>query len=202
MSLLDKLGKVTMDALDRASRAAEEVQKRVDPIIDKNETAARLRDRLVKPKRSLAEIPDPESNDSPFVTEAAEEPEIEEAPLADPDKAAQIFGRGTDPWTGRALELLADRDVEHDFVDLEAEGGLKIETRLMRETGQQTSPYVFLRGELIGGFDALNEIERLGQLDQMILPPEERRKGGMRIVIPKRSGDAGRAGERSPDDRK
>ena len=38
-------------------------------------------------------------------------------------------------------------------------------TRLVGETKQNTVPYVFLRGEFIGGFNALNEVERLGQLE-------------------------------------
>jgi glutaredoxin len=200
MSLLDKVGKAAMDAIDKASRAKDGVQKRLDPLIEKSEVATRLRDRIAPPERSLDEIPTPEQNDSPFTT-AETEPD-EDEPLADPSRPAQIFGRGTDPWTGRCLRILADRDVEHDFVDLEDEGGLGIETRLVRQTGQQTAPYIFLRGELIGGFDALNEIERLGQLEEMVKPPEERQKGRVRIQIAKRGEDTTRPGERGPDDRK
>ncbi len=202
MSLLDKVGKAAMDAIDKAARAKDGVQKRLDPLIEKSEMATRLRDRIVPPERSLDEIPEPENNDSPFVSaEAEDEPERDE-PLADPSRPAQVFGRGTDPWTGRCLRILADRDIDHDYVDLEDEGGLGIETRLVRQTGQQTAPYIFLRGELIGGFDALNEIERLGQLEEMVKPPEERRKGRVRIQVAKRGEDGLRPGERGPDDRK
>ena len=38
-------------------------------------------------------------------------------------------------------------------------------------------PYVYLRGEFVGGYNALDEIERLGQLDQRLLPREERAAG-------------------------
>lgn len=200
MSLLDKVGKAAMDAIDKAARAKDGVQKRLDPLIDKSEVASRLRDRIAPPERSLDEIPDPENNDSPFLSTEAE-PEHDE-PLADPNRPAQVFGRGTDPWTGRCLRILTDRDIEHDFVDLDDEGGLGIETRLVSQTGQQSAPFIFLRGELVGGFDALNEIERLGQLEEMVKPPEERRKGRVRIQIAKRGEDGTRPGERGPDDRK
>lgn len=200
MSLLDKVGKAAMDAIDKAARAKDGVQKRLDPLIEKSEVATRLRDRIAPPERSLDEIPTPEQNDSPFLSTEAE-PE-EDEPLADASRPAQVFGPGTDPWTGRCLRILADRDIDHDFVDLEDEGGLGIETRLVRQTGQQAAPYIFLRGELIGGFDALNEIERLGQLEEMVKPPDERQKGRVRIQIAKRGEDGLRPGERGPDDRK
>ena len=200
MSLLDKVGKAAMDAIDKAVRAKDDVQKRLDPLVEKSEVATRLRDRIAPAPRSLDEIPDPEKNESPFVS-SSPEPE-EDEPLADASRPAQVFGRGTDPWTGRCLRILADRDIDHDFVDLEDEGGLGIETRLVRQTGQQSVPYVFLRGELVGGFDALDEIERLGQLEEMARPPDERRKGRVRIQIAKRGEDGMRPGERGPDDRK
>jgi glutaredoxin len=202
LSLLDKVGKAAMDTIEKAARAKEKVQSRLDPLIERSDVATRMRDRIAPPKRNLAEIPTPESNASPFFIPEAPAPEEEVAPLADPDKAAQIFGAGTDPWTGRSLQLLADRGIEHDFVDLETEGGLGIETQLIRETSQQTSPYVFLRGEIIGGFDALNEIERLGQLEEMVKPAEERNKGRVRIKVAKRGADGMRVGERGTDDRK
>jgi glutaredoxin len=195
MGLLDKVGKLAMDAIDQAARTADKVQQRVDPLIERSELASKIRDRI-RPKHESIEVPDPEPNESPFVSQDEPEPEAEK-PLANPALAAQIFGRGTDPWTGRSLQMLTDHGVDHEFVDLEAEGGLKIETRLLRETKQETAPYIFLRGELIGGYNALNEVIRLGQIDEMVKPPEERGKGRMRIVIQKRGGDDVPPGERT-----
>ena len=187
MSFLDKVGKLAMDGLEKAHRVADKVQDRVDPLIERSTLASAVRDRIA-PKKEGEEPPDPFANDSPFIEP---EPEAEETPLGDPDKLAQVYGRGTDPWTGRTLQLLTDYDTEHEFVDLEADGGLKIETRLVRETGQENPPFVYLRGELVGGFNALNEIVRLGQLEEMTKHPDERSKGsgGVRIVIAKREGD-------------
>ncbi len=186
MGFLDKVGKLAMDGLEKATRAADIVQQRVDPLIERSALATRVRDRIA-PKTAGEEAPEPYANDSPFLDA---EPEEEDKPLGDPELVAQIFGPGTDPWTGRSLQLLTDHDTEHAFVDLEVEGGLKIEARLVRETGQDKPPYVFLRGELIGGYNALNEIVRLGQLDEMTKCADERSSGSgrVRIVIAKREG--------------
>ena len=35
-------------------------------------------------------------------------------------------------------------------------------------------PYVYLRGQFIGGFNALAEVERLGQLEVALMTKEER----------------------------
>jgi glutaredoxin len=167
----------------------------VDPLIERSPLATKVRDRIA-PRGEAKDVPDPFDNDSPF---EAPEPVEENTPLGKPELPAQVFGPGTDPWTGRTLQLLTDHGTEHEFVDLESEGGLKIETRLVRETGQEKPPYVFLRGKLIGGYNALNEIVRLGQLAEMTKSPEERTgaRGGIRIVIAAREGDETPPGERS-----
>jgi glutaredoxin len=200
MSFLDKVGKVAMDAVDGAARLAEKARERVDPLLEKAPLPAGLRDRL-RPKADDFRAPDPEPNESPFQT--APEPE-QRKPLANAAVPAQVYGRGTDPWTGRALQLLADRGVEHEFVDLEVEGGAQIEGQLIRETRQNDSPYVYLRGEFVGGFNALDEIDRLGQLDDRVKPAEERSKavGRVRIAIPKHGEDLFPGEHGNPDDRK
>jgi glutaredoxin 3 len=150
----------------------------------------------------LSDVPSPEQNASPFAPPLA--PEASKKPLGKPELPAQVFGRGSDPWTGRALQLFTDRDVEHEFVDLESEGGVQIEAQLISETNQPSPPYVYIRGEHIGGFNALSEIDRLGQLEEMVLPPEQRgqARGRTRIVIERRGGDEVAPGERgNPDDR-
>lgn len=197
MSFLDKVGKLAMDGLDKASRAADKVQARVDPYIERSELATKIRDRIAPKPPPDEDDRKPFANDSPFIVPEARAAEEDDKPLANPELKAQVFGRGTDPWTGRTLQILTDYDTEHDFVDLESEGGLEIETRLIRETGQDTAPYVFLRGELIGGYNALNEVVRLGQLEEMTKHPDERnQRGGIRIVINKREGDDLPPGER------
>lgn len=198
MSFLDKLGKKAMDAIDAAARAADEARTRVTPYLEKTPLGAKLRPSA---EADDVEVPDPEPNESPFVTS---EPE-DESPLGSPDKPAEVFGPGTDPWTGRALQLLSDHEIEHAFIDLEDDAHQKVEPRLIRQTGQSSAPYVFLRGEFVGGFNALSEIQRLGQLEERTKPPEERGQGNqrVRIVIPSRTENEVPAGEQGlPDDRK
>lgn len=89
---------------------------------------------------------------------------------------AQIYGKKSCPWTGRAITVLERHKVDFDFVDLEEpehEGKL---VPLSNETKQHTVPFVYLRGQFIGGFNALAEIERLGQLEIALMTKEERAK--------------------------
>ena len=44
----------------------------------------------------------------------------------------------------------------------------------MSETKQATVPFVYLRGQFIGGFNALSEVERLGQLELALMTKDER----------------------------
>lgn len=103
--------------------------------------------------------------------------------LGDPEKPAQIFGRQSCPWTGRALALMERESATCDFVDLdEPENGM-LSSWLISETKQNTNPYVFLRGRFVGGFNALDEIVRLGQLPYELMTPAERARQPSRIRI-------------------
>jgi glutaredoxin len=94
--------------------------------------------------------------------------------LGDPGRPAQVFGRRSCPWSGRALALLETNHVEHSYFDLDSYDGERVLRELKQETKQETVPYVYLRGRFIGGYNALDEIQRLGQLDYLILSEEER----------------------------
>lgn len=96
--------------------------------------------------------------------------------FGDPSIKAQIYGKKSCPWTGRAITILERNKVDFDNVDLEEpehEGKL---VPLANETKQHTVPFVYLRGQFIGGYNALAEIERLGQLEYALMTPEEREK--------------------------
>lgn len=94
--------------------------------------------------------------------------------FGDPSIKAQIFGKKSCPWSGRAITILERRKVDFDWVDLEEPEHEAKLVALTNETKQHTVPFVFLRGQFIGGFNALAEIERLGQLDYALLTPAER----------------------------
>ena len=94
--------------------------------------------------------------------------------FGDPSIKAQIYGKRSCPWTGRAMTLLERRKVDFDFVDLEEPEHEAKHLPLTQETKQNTVPYVYLRGRFVGGFNALSEIERLGQLEFALMTKAER----------------------------
>ena len=93
--------------------------------------------------------------------------------LGDPAIKAQIYGKKSCPWTGRAITLLERHKVDFDFVDLEEPEHEAKSVPLALETKQTTVPYVYLRGRFVGGFNALSEIERLGQLEVALMSADE-----------------------------
>jgi|GEM_PF-1098839 len=93
--------------------------------------------------------------------------------LGDPSIKAQIYGKRSCAWSGRAITLLERHKVDFDFIDLEEPEHEAKHTPLVLETKQNTVPYVYLRGKFIGGFNALSEIERLGQLEVALMSKEE-----------------------------
>jgi glutaredoxin len=98
------------------------------------------------------------------------------AGFGDASIKAQIFGKKSDPWTGRAITILERHKVDFDNVDLEEPEHEQKIIALSNETKQHTVPFVYLRGQFIGGFNALAEIERLGQLEYALMTADERAK--------------------------
>jgi len=94
--------------------------------------------------------------------------------LGNPGLPAQIYGKNSCAWTGRSITVLERHKVDYDYIDLEQQEHEKYLPMLAIETHQNTVPYVFLRGKFIGGFNALAEIERLGQLEVALMTPAER----------------------------
>ena len=192
-----------MDALDKGVRRVESTRRRVDPLLDKAPIPEALRERLRLQDEPIEDVPEPEQNRSPFAKpETSDQPQ---GPLGDAERPAQLYGKSSCPWTGRTQQMLRDYDVDHDFIDLATQEGARFEPRLIADTKQNESPYVFLRGEFVGGFNALSEIARLGQLDELTASEGERQKRGegrTRIVIAKRTdADAAPGARGNPDDR-
>ncbi|MBZ0232033.1 MAG: glutaredoxin, partial [Deltaproteobacteria bacterium] len=96
--------------------------------------------------------------------------------LGNPALPAQIYGKNSCAWTGRAITVLEKHKVDYDYIDLEQQENEKYLPLLAIETHQNTVPYVFLRGKFIGGYNALAEVERLGQLEVALMTPAEREK--------------------------
>lgn len=94
--------------------------------------------------------------------------------FGDPGIKAQIYGKKSCAWTGRAITILEKHKVDFDFVDLDDPEYEPKLTELIRENQQGTTPHIYLRGQFVGGYNALAEIERLGQLEFALMTAEER----------------------------
>jgi glutaredoxin len=171
----------------------------LDLVFKAVETTENLMARTRKtPRRKLAVVPTPPAAPDPFVARPAPAVEAEQ-PLGDPAHPAQIYGRRGDPWSGRVVRLLQDRNIEHQFADLDAPENVLLEAKLVRETKQNDAPWVYLRGEFLGGYNAVNELDRLGQLELRTMTAEEREKeqrGRTRIEVPKRGPEQAPSGDR------
>lgn len=96
--------------------------------------------------------------------------------LGNPNLPAQIYGKESCAWTGRARTILEKAKVDFDYIDLEQQEHEKFLPLLTTATHQNTVPFVYLRGQFIGGYNALAEVVRLGQLEIAMMSPEERAK--------------------------
>ena len=116
--------------------------------------------------------------------------------LGDPARAVQIFGRASCPWSGRAVALVERARLEHSYFDLSGYGSDAVLRELVQETKQDTVPYIYVRGRFIGGYTALDELYRLGQLEYLALPEHERAQHPLhgRVEVAPRRHD----GERIP----
>jgi len=124
--------------------------------------------------------------------------------FGDPSLKAQIFGKKSCPWSGRAITLLERHKVDFDFVDLEEPEHETKAAPLSIETRQHTVPFIYLRGHFVGGFNALSEIERLGQLEVAMMSPEEREKAPAHlknvVITPRPNTDEVAPAEADPSD--
>jgi glutaredoxin len=94
--------------------------------------------------------------------------------LGDPGRAIQIFGRDSCPWSGRALALVESAKLDHAYFELSGYDSDRVLRELKLETKQDSVPYVYVRGRFVGGYNALDELHRLGHLEYLALPENER----------------------------
>lgn len=109
-------------------------------------------------------------------------PGVEELPMLG-NHPIQVFGRDSCLWTGRAKRLLRDRKLDFEYVELVQPEDDALHDALIAHTKQNTVPYVFIRGELVGGFQELDEVDRLGQLEARVLGRPVVSPTGTKIVI-------------------
>jgi len=168
-------------ALNRADEIGGEVRDWIQDkvIVDPRYVSARKRLARVlgQEYRSASEAAVAEEVQEQARAAAAPDPNAKPAAakgLGDPTIKAQIYGRKSCAWTGRAITILEKHKVDFDFLDLDDSDHEPKLPALIRETHQNTVPYIYLRGHFIGGFNALAEVERLGQLELALMTPAER----------------------------
>ncbi|MEM9491061.1 MAG: glutaredoxin domain-containing protein [Myxococcota bacterium] len=131
---------------------------------------------------------------------AASVPKRKQA-LGNPELPAQIYGKDSCPWTGRAIRLLEDIKVDYDYLELDEPDNEKYVNQLAAETRQNTVPFIYIRGEFVGGFNALSELQRAGKLEYLLMTPEERKKANPALakltITPRPNSDEVSPGETS-----
>lgn len=92
------------------------------------------------------------------------------AAAAAPAKAAvTIYFRRGCPYSRAALDLLKEREIAVNEVDMTDDQGLQ--AHVARLTGRKTSPQLLIHEAPIGGFDELRELAQSGDLERMIASP-------------------------------
>ncbi len=171
--------------LERASGKVVDALSRADAL------GGQVRDRVTE---KLAALKTPPTVVHSVTSTPARPTPSKPASLGDPSKPAQVFGRASCPWSGRAVALLESARVDHSYFELDSYGGDEVLLELRVETKQDTVPFVFVRGRFVGGYNALDEIHRLGQLEYLTLSDAERVKHPLhgRVEIAARSHDGER----------
>lgn len=180
----DEIGGEVRDYLQEKieeSPRAKAATEKVMSTFRKSDLTQEKLDKVMKERGARTKKMESEVEQAPPPTRAEVEAAEARRGLGDPSLVAQIYGRNSCPWSGRAITLLENNKVDYDYLDLDDGENAEFENKLLAETKQNTVPYIYLRGEFIGGFNALNEIHRLGQLDER-LKPKSQRKGNVANV--------------------
>ncbi len=68
------------------------------------------------------------------------------------------------PWSTRALRILKAKNVPHIVSTIDNDDAFR---SLQKRSGLSTFPQVFIDGDLIGGYEALAELNSLGKLEDL-----------------------------------
>lgn len=179
--------------LGRLSKIKAKVVQKSKSKIDQAVDAAKSLSLDLKELLDTPIEPFPESQDEPAPETRVSS--FDPPQLGNKSRPAQVYGEHSCPWTGRARSLLETAGVDFDFVDLDLPDNNALKSWLIAETKQHTNPYVFLRGRFIGGYNALDEIARLAQLEAYTRAPAASgdQRAGVRIEIMARNDQGRRA---------
>ncbi len=77
-----------------------------------------------------------------------------------------VYTKDNCPYCVKAKNLLNKKGVTYTEHNLE--GRPEEIDRIKRETGWRTVPIILIDGEVIGGFDDMNELDKKGELDSLL----------------------------------
>jgi len=167
-----------LDADGRTAGASEARPRGTRSWIDVVDRALVAADRALDivrktPRRRLDVVPTPKVPEDLFGPKpspaAATVPAGEvAAPLGDPGLLVQIYGRRTCDPSGRVVKLLSGKSIPARLIDMDDENHRDLEARLIKETRSYATPYVFVRGAYLGGFERVVELDRSGALDRLL----------------------------------
>jgi glutaredoxin 3 len=81
-------------------------------------------------------------------------------------KRVRIYTTTYCPYCRAAKALLESKGIAYEEVDLTWDPEEKI--RVMHKTGWKTVPIIIIGEKLIGGYEQLKELERLGKLEELL----------------------------------
>lgn len=81
-------------------------------------------------------------------------------------KAVSVYGNDTCPYCGAVRMLLTKKGVKFQDIAVNKDDNKRAEMEKM--SGRSAVPQVFIGDEHIGGFDELYELDKTGQLDQIL----------------------------------
>ena len=80
----------------------------------------------------------------------------------------QIYSRPTCPYCQKAKILLQKHSIEYEEINI-LKSRDKEREMLERSEGRRTVPQIFIRDVPIGGYSELRELEKSGQLKNLVL---------------------------------
>ena len=81
-------------------------------------------------------------------------------------KPVTIYGNATCPYCGAARMLLTRKGIP--FTDIDVSGDTELFAEMKQRSNGSTVPQIFIGEVPIGGFDALDALDRSGELDNIL----------------------------------
>ncbi|MES2768307.1 MAG: glutaredoxin 3 [Bdellovibrionota bacterium] len=77
-----------------------------------------------------------------------------------------VYSKNFCPYCDRAKNLLNRKGAK--FEERNIDGNAEELKKLVEKTGLKTLPQIFINDNLIGGFDDMNALDKLGKLDALL----------------------------------